>query len=923
MTVPSETNRSGPYNGNGVTTVFNYGFRILDQAHLQVIKSDAAGNETTLTLTTHYTVSGVGSAGGGAVTVLAAPAVGETIAILRNMPFTQETDLENQGAYYAQTVEDALDAAAMRDQQLSERLRRAVTIPASSDGIGGELADQLAADITRLAQSADEIDTVASIDSDVTTVAGIAADVALLADVSPVLSGTASAVRMDEKLFTGDGVTTTFALDRAPGVDENVLVWAGGAIQDTTDYSVSGTALTIMPAVANGVEIRTLIMTLVTANDIVALRDQAVSARDVAVVARDEAVEARDEAVALVGDAATKTYVDAAVLAVSTQKYGVITTRPLSALKDQDIAGAIQFYTQGYEPNNIFQGFYHDEERGIIYVGVQHTDGSGNVVFARIDMDGNFIDKSALHSTVIGKNVFGVEKMPNGDRKLWARDAVGWSLTRFDYVVDGQGANVQTYRVEDDNYYVTAYLSRSGKYILVNGRTSGGGGTQRARVFLRETLVNGGPGDYRGQEIAYFSMAPDPGNTGVMQGVLCDDLYAYGVYGGDVLSEAKFIRVYKLLTGEFVGKVEMAVGKAEAAFEGSGTGFEYEGIGTIICDDGIERIAVGSRSGQGGSFRNNRIWVLGGLPSRNQDNLLDNGALHEWQRGTSLSTTGGFLPDRFFCARQGAGSVLWERDTDVPFGLKARYAIKATGISTSTDVYLRHRITAAECAVLPRCFNVSAYFKRSTINGGFNIRVRQNPVADDWANSVQTRIKTVTATGTDYVRIVIPVSMSSADISNGLEFRFQATNVQNGEVIKFAGLQITKGSVVTAFYPIDKAENKDRCDRYFERLGGNDLPTFTPVASGFLSSATLARFNVQFKEKRAIPAVSFSGRPRVQGSANYTPADASGMTATVVSRKSALIEVVTVGLTTGQSVILDTSNLASNYLAIDLNCEPV
>lgn len=285
MTVPSEINRSGPYNGNGVTTVFDYDFRILSEQHLRVIKADAAGNETPLTLTTNYTVSGVGDAGGGSITVLAAPASGETITILRNMPFTQETDLENQGAYYAETVEDALDAAAMRDQQLQEQLDRAVMVPPSEDSAGGALAAQLARDITRLAQSADEIDTVASIDDDVTAVAGIAADVALLADVSSVLSGTASAVRMDEKLFTGNGAQTAWPLDRSPGVDENVLVWVGGAIQDTTDYSVSDTTLTIAPAVANGVEIRTLIMTLVTANDIEQIRDETLAARDEALAA--------------------------------------------------------------------------------------------------------------------------------------------------------------------------------------------------------------------------------------------------------------------------------------------------------------------------------------------------------------------------------------------------------------------------------------------------------------------------------------------------------------------------------------------------------------------------------------------------------------------------------------------------------------
>ncbi|MER8993534.1 hypothetical protein [Mesorhizobium sp. M0678] len=175
MTVASETNRSGPYIGNGVTTVFDYEFRIISQAHLRVIRTiTATGVEATLTLDADYTVSGVGAAGGGQVAILVAPPAGQTITILRKVPVVQETDLENQGAYYAETVETALDLAVMRDQELAEGLARAVKIPISADA---DTLPALVVNITRLAKSADKIDTVAGIAASVTTVAGIAAEI--------------------------------------------------------------------------------------------------------------------------------------------------------------------------------------------------------------------------------------------------------------------------------------------------------------------------------------------------------------------------------------------------------------------------------------------------------------------------------------------------------------------------------------------------------------------------------------------------------------------------------------------------------------------------------------------------------------------------------------------------------------------------
>lgn len=133
MTVSSEVNRAGPYLGNGSTTVFGFGFKIISDAHLRVILADEAGEESRLAFPGAYTVEGVGSDAGGSITLIPAPSVGQSVTILRDVPFVQETDLENQGAYYAETVEAALDLGVQRDQQLLEVLNRAILLPASED----------------------------------------------------------------------------------------------------------------------------------------------------------------------------------------------------------------------------------------------------------------------------------------------------------------------------------------------------------------------------------------------------------------------------------------------------------------------------------------------------------------------------------------------------------------------------------------------------------------------------------------------------------------------------------------------------------------------------------------------------------------------------------------------------------------------
>jgi hypothetical protein len=125
MTVSSSTSRVS-YNGNGSTTVFAYTFKVLDQDDLTVIVRSSNGTETVQTITTHYTVSGVGSDSGGNVTMVTAPASGETITILREQPLTQGLDLVPNDPFPAETLEEALDKLTFMVQTVEEEVGRSL-----------------------------------------------------------------------------------------------------------------------------------------------------------------------------------------------------------------------------------------------------------------------------------------------------------------------------------------------------------------------------------------------------------------------------------------------------------------------------------------------------------------------------------------------------------------------------------------------------------------------------------------------------------------------------------------------------------------------------------------------------------------------------------------------------------------------------
>ena len=116
------------YSGNGSTTVFAYQFKILAQGDLQVILRSSTGTETVQEITTHYTVSGVGSATGGNVTFGSAPASGVTVVIRRATTQTQTVDLVENDPFTAETVETAFDRSIILAQELQEQVERSLKI---------------------------------------------------------------------------------------------------------------------------------------------------------------------------------------------------------------------------------------------------------------------------------------------------------------------------------------------------------------------------------------------------------------------------------------------------------------------------------------------------------------------------------------------------------------------------------------------------------------------------------------------------------------------------------------------------------------------------------------------------------------------------------------------------------------------------
>lgn len=122
MTISSTTYRN-QYTANGSNTVFAYTFKIFAEGDIAVLVDGVLK-----TITTHYTVSGVGSGSGGNITFLTAPSNGAVVTIRRNEPLTQEIDYVENDDFPAVAHEEGLDRSVIRDQTLQEQIDRCVKV---------------------------------------------------------------------------------------------------------------------------------------------------------------------------------------------------------------------------------------------------------------------------------------------------------------------------------------------------------------------------------------------------------------------------------------------------------------------------------------------------------------------------------------------------------------------------------------------------------------------------------------------------------------------------------------------------------------------------------------------------------------------------------------------------------------------------
>jgi len=130
MTVTADS-RVREHLGDGVATVFNGPMAYMRSDVLAYI---IEGGVTTQLAPSSYDVLYLGRSTGTRVRLSVAPTVGQTLRLIRTMPYEQDVDITNQGAFLPEVLEKGMDVLSMQIQQLADRQELSLHYPENYPG---------------------------------------------------------------------------------------------------------------------------------------------------------------------------------------------------------------------------------------------------------------------------------------------------------------------------------------------------------------------------------------------------------------------------------------------------------------------------------------------------------------------------------------------------------------------------------------------------------------------------------------------------------------------------------------------------------------------------------------------------------------------------------------------------------------------
>ena len=249
-------------------------------------------------------------------------------------------------------------------------------------------------------------------------------------------------------------------------------------------------------------------------------------------------------------------------------------------------------------------------------------------------------------------------------------------------------------------------------------------------------------------------------------------------------------------------------------------------------------------------------------------NLLINGAMQIWQRGTSFTGSNSYTADRWLTDTAGAHTR--STDTPAPFD----YSIKLN--PSSGNAVLRQAIelsAAGEGGIFQsgQQFTLSFWLKSSAGGEGINVFIASSTTVAGATTQMASAIGIATTT-TGWVKYTYTFTQSVAVGSNDTCYNIVPYVVAPSGDIYITGLQFETGSVATDFERRMIGEELAACQRYYQGF-------FNPQLVGSRNTSTRLRIAASTTvDMRTTPSIS-----RPSGTTVVFQGDGTGLSSTNTS----------------------------------------
>lgn len=283
--------------------------------------------------------------------------------------------------------------------------------------------------------------------------------------------------------------------------------------------------------------------------------------------------------------------------------------------------------------------------------------------------------------------------------------------------------------------------------------------------------------------------------------------------------------------------------------------------GSLSATDGLSVLWRIAASGTGITLANGNVAIPVVNDKSGRKNLLVNGGLDIWQRGTSFLAVGGYTADRWVLSSSTRDVI---QSTDVPTGLAIQpvYSLQCTGIGLVNPSIFTSIELPADGEPGPFAQNnklVLSMWYKGPLGAAFGLRITFRDVVTSGTNQVDVFPFQTIATGTgawQKIELLVDIGAASpAGTSKALVFNFDQS--VNSSTFNIAQMQFEQSPVATDFEYRPIAEELALCQRYYEKSYNLEVTPGTATALG--ARSVIARTVSQagglvFKTRKRAPA---------------------------------------------------------------------